>query len=70
MGELEQSPARTSANHEALYDDLCEGMALMLDTLERMRGKRIRAAVARKVVKDLLRTHPDLVLPLIDKYSK
>jgi hypothetical protein len=54
---------------EKFIDDICEGLSMLLDTFERKRGKKIRASTARKIVKDLLRTSPEVVTPLLDKYN-
>ena len=54
---------------EKFIDDICEGLSMLLDTLERKRGKRIRASNSRKIVKELLRTSPEVASPLLEKFK-
>ena len=54
---------------EEFLDGLCEAVQQGLDVLERKRGKPIRTSTMRKVFKELLRTQPELIKPLLIKYQ-
>jgi len=51
-------------------DGMCEGIQQVLDVMERKRGKPIRTSTMRKVFKELLRTQPELIKPLLNKVAK
>ena len=54
---------------EKFLDDVCEGLLMILDALERKRNKPIRTATIRKVFKELRRTSPELVNPVIARFT-